>query len=333
MKPVKRLPDAREEGVYFESHPHIAVDTVGNVYATNHLKNRVFKMDPGGMLLREIYSPGQGPGDILHPLGIQLSRNRVFIRDFNGLSWFDDNLKFISTIRLGTFFDDWAMAGENTVFFKSSMAKMLTLMTPEGKELKKFADKRDGRYSLHKKTISTEMVDYTINASQLFSSARAIYLISQPFGEVWKYDLQGNPIYKKTIDLPNPWLAQQREKHKNICFSTGMKAANKEGAVSCLHLFSAIGCSADDKLFVSVIGPPGKLDKSEYGIKLYQLDGNSLRLERIWIIRNIPDREKPISIHFIQARKIGNQYHFYVSVCDFQDDYELYIGHYTADAG
>ena len=52
----------------------MAVDSNGNVYATDHSKNEIFEWNSSGVFVQTMGSPGTGPGQFESPAGVAVDR-------------------------------------------------------------------------------------------------------------------------------------------------------------------------------------------------------------------------------------------------------------------
>jgi DNA-binding beta-propeller fold protein YncE len=91
---------------------YLALDSAGNVFATDYYNNRVYKFDATGALIATWGVKGSGPGEFSYPSGIAVdASDRVFVADT-----FNHRIQQFDTA--GNFISEWGSEGDGDGSFK-----------------------------------------------------------------------------------------------------------------------------------------------------------------------------------------------------------------------
>ena len=84
-----------------ELSTRVAVDGFGNIYAMGRFNNAVFKFGPNGKFLTRFGGKGNQPGQFnsLHAIAVE-GQGRIFVGESRGIQVFDENGRYLDTIRL-----------------------------------------------------------------------------------------------------------------------------------------------------------------------------------------------------------------------------------------
>jgi hypothetical protein len=305
-----------EQEVFFKTTPKIVVDTSGYVYALDNMQHSLFKFDKNGNFIKKIGRNGQGPGDLQHPFFISLGENKIFISDNIGISVFDNMGRFINRFRAFRLRRAMAIFKDKVLLSESNSKNLITMFDQSGKILNEFGDiyevnhpllNKGGRYAMN--------VDLIINWGDIICSDKSIYFISSLFGDIFKFDQNGNLIKKKEIKD-----VDFLEKNKKYYFldSTIQESRNKGLP---LRSFFCDALCLENKIYLLLA------EKKFYG-EIWQLDENQMEVERKYSFFNFQE-EMPTQIKSkrigIFKRGNGKNLNFYIS---FSSSGESFINVY-----
>jgi DNA-binding beta-propeller fold protein YncE len=84
-----------------ELSARVAADGLGNIYAAGRFNNAVFKFGPGGKYITRFGGKGNQPGQFSALFSIAVDgQGRVYVGDSNGIQIFDENGRYLDTIKL-----------------------------------------------------------------------------------------------------------------------------------------------------------------------------------------------------------------------------------------
>ncbi len=110
LTPELTISDEAFEGKdFFGEVMSLALDPKGFLYVCDSKAKNVKKFDPSGKHLKNIGRPGQGPGEFNYPNELEISRNRLYVRDLfaSRISLFDLDGTFLSTISIDRAQGSW----------------------------------------------------------------------------------------------------------------------------------------------------------------------------------------------------------------------------------
>jgi len=312
---VRKFP-LEEQEVFFKTTPKIALDSSGNVYAMDNMQHTFFKFDRYGNFLKKIGRRGQGPGELEFPFLISLGENKVFISDNKGISIFDLDGKFINGFRKFRFTRSMAVFKDKVLLSESNTNNLIAVYSHSGKKLNSFGEIYKINYS-----ILTDWqryrVENVINWGEIVCSNNYIFFVSALFGDIYKYDSNGNLIKKKRIKN-----IDFLEDNKKFYFkTTTIKKWRNKSLPLRLYFQSAV--YFENKIYLLLI------DKNIYG-EIWKLDKDKLEVEKKYSFFNfretLPTQIRSRNIG-INKRNDDNILNFYIS---FISEGEHFINVYTS---
>lgn len=300
---IKQFP-LEEQGVFFKTTPKIVVDNSGNVFALDNRQHALFKFDRNGNFKKKISRKGQGPGELQFPFFISLGEKNIYISDNTGISIFDISGRYLNRFRVFRLRRAMAIFKNKVLLSESNSKHLITMFNQSGKVLDSFGDiykvnhpllKKSGRYTLN--------VDLIINWGEIVCSDKYIYFISSLFGDIFKFDQNGNLIRKKEIKE-----IDYLEKNRKFYFSASTINENKNRGLP-LRAYFNDALYFENKIYLLL------MDKAVYG-EIWQLDENRLEIERKYTFFNIqkntptPIKSKRVGIF---KQEGGNNLNFYIS--------------------
>jgi len=305
-----------EQKIFFKTTPRIVLDTSGNVYALDNLQHVLFKFDKNGNFIKKIGRKGQGPGELQYPFLISLGEKNIYISDNFGISIFDTKGRYINRFRAFRVRRAMAIFKDKVLLSESNSKNLITMYDQSGKMLNSFGDiykvnhpllNEGGRYKLN--------VDLILNWGEIVCSDKYIYFISSLFGDIYKFDKNGNLIKKKEIED-----ISFLEKNKKYYFSNSTINKSKNKGLPLRAYFNDAICF-ENKIYLLL------MDKGVYG-EILQLDEKKLEIDRKYSFFNmqekIPTQLKSRRIGMFKQED-GSNLNFYVS---FYSSEEFFINMY-----
>jgi outer membrane protein assembly factor BamB len=84
-----------------ELSTRVAIDGLGNIYAAGRFNNAVFKFGPNGKYITRFGGKGNQPGQFSALFSIAVDgQGRVYVGDSNGIQVFDENGRYLDTLKL-----------------------------------------------------------------------------------------------------------------------------------------------------------------------------------------------------------------------------------------
>ncbi len=116
-----------------ELDAHVAVDGLGNIFILGTFNNAVFKFAPDGSFVTRFGTDGDQPGQFRAPSELAVdSRGRVYVSDFKGVQVFDNDGRYLETIRMDGVARSLAFNDRDEMFVVTSLSRVLvfTLSPP-----------------------------------------------------------------------------------------------------------------------------------------------------------------------------------------------------------
>jgi len=189
--------DFKEEGFY-KSIPFIALQ--GDLFfITDNFAHRVLEYRFRGNtleFLRAIGRPGQGPGDLMHPMDISISADILAVKDESGISFFGLDGDFKNKFPLLSWAETMMFTGEEiyTTSYDEAKPNLIQVYSRKGESLRSFQNKKSLypiRYDIHK-GLSTDQLGRTVFEGLLRRDGQSIYFLSRRFGNVLRFGPSGS---------------------------------------------------------------------------------------------------------------------------------------------
>ncbi len=297
----------RDENVFFQTTPFIALDNERNIYAVDNRQHVIFKLDSNGKFISKIGRKGQGPGDLEWPWLISVWNKAIFVADNTSISIFDLQGNFRNKFRTFHPLISLAPTDDKIFFAQIENGKIIHAYDYNGNKLYSFGNKYSVDYVIYRGW-SNGAIDNWLNAGKLLYAGSRIYFITSLFGDIFAYDLKGNLISQKRMET-NEFI----EKNRALYFKKGM--VNKgDGAFFHNKLFED-AYYYQGKIFVLLSSPAG----NSCGEDIWQLDEKTLKIEKRYVLFNKTQRDKNwLRSLVVTSDHTGNNL-FYVSLYDSKD--------------
>lgn len=201
LKHVSSYP-SKNNDIFFK--PIICLDILDNqIYGVDNLDNKVIKFNithPEITYSSDIGRPGQGPGDLMHPMYLSIWQQRICIKDGGAFSFFEKSGEFIS--RFKTFEGNDVFVYRNGEIFwlnpKLNENQLIDVYNEEGLRVRTFGRKKlnvDSKAFLNPPSILSE-----VYSGSLLSDANALYYFNSRFGYYEIYSFNGQLIRSGSIN-------------------------------------------------------------------------------------------------------------------------------------
>jgi len=297
----------RDENVFFQTTPFIALDNEKNIYAVDNRQHVIIKLDSSGRLVSRIGRQGQGPGDLQWPAWIEVLNGAIFVADNNSISIFNLEGHFQHRFRRFHKLISMAVSNDRVFLAETGEDKIINVYNYEGKKLFSFGNKYSVDYAIYKGW-PTEAIDGWINHGILVCSGSKIYFITSLFGDIFAYDLKGNLIASKTME-DNKFI----ERNRFLYFKKGI--INKGDGAFFHNKLLEDACYYQGKIFVLLSSAGG----NSCGEDIWEIDERTLQIIKTYVIFNKNQRDKnwPRSLA-VTSNQAGENL-FYVSLYDGDD--------------
>jgi hypothetical protein len=94
------------------------------IFILDNMRHKLLVFDIKGKFIKSLGQSGRGPGDIVYPYWMELYKNKIYIKNDNGIDIIGDDLKYISRVRpflgFGKFVivDDWIYCAPPEIYKK-----------------------------------------------------------------------------------------------------------------------------------------------------------------------------------------------------------------------
>jgi hypothetical protein len=117
--------DTDWETLFFDGKKQIAVAPDGSVFATDVGKDKIYKFNKNGKLLKAFGKRGQGPGDVIQPGNISILDNRCVVVKEGGLnsrfSLFDLDGRFLDIVKTPHYCQDSIALKNNKIAYTTNI--------------------------------------------------------------------------------------------------------------------------------------------------------------------------------------------------------------------
>lgn len=193
--------DFKDDG-YYKSIPFIALQD-DLFFICDNFTHRVleYRMDGNKLeFVRAIGKPGQGPGDLMRPTDIFVSRDTLAVHDEHGISLFGIDGVFKRKYPLLSKSVTMLFAG-GTVFSVNydSGKKDLILTYNESGEILTAFPRKTSLYALRPEIhrgLSPDSLERTVFEGVLLSSGEDLFYLNKRFGDVMRSDPSGGNVVK-----------------------------------------------------------------------------------------------------------------------------------------
>jgi outer membrane protein assembly factor BamB len=275
LEPVRYLPAADEENVYYKAPPVIAVDKDNNVYSFFNRNNFIFKMSDKGRFIKNIGRRGEGPGDLFTPKYIRINDNKLFVVDSYALSIFSLDGAFIQKFRIFNNCDYFDLFRDKIVTLEVTRDHLFHIYAYDGKRELSFGKKYKIDFSKFK-GFGDMFVDRTVHEGKVICDQDKIYFLSYLFGDVFVYNDKGELIKK---DKLAGFDEQLIKKNIEYFFIKGVKIDSKGSTIVKYNVLIDDCAFLGNELYVL---NPNK--------EIFIYDKNNFRLLKKYRFKEIPGK-------------------------------------------
>ena len=297
----------RDENVFFQTTPFIALDNEKNIYALDNRQHVIIKLDSSGRLVSRIGRQGQGPGELQWPAWIQVWNKAIFVADNTSISVFNLEGHFQRRFRRFHKLISMAVSNDRVFLAETGDDKIINVYNYEGKKLFSFGNKYSVDYAIYKGW-PTEAIDGWINHGILVCSGSKIYFITSLFGDIFAYDLKGNLVASKSIEN-NKFI----ERNRSLYFKKGI--INKGDGAFFHNKLLEDACYYQGKIFVLLSSPAG----NSCGEDIWEIDERTLQVIKTYVLFNKNQRDKNWPRSLVVTSNQAGENLFYVSLFDGDD--------------
>jgi hypothetical protein len=213
--------------------PLISLMSLGNlIFAIENLRNKAIALNlvyPRLTYAFDLGRPGQGPGDLMHPMSLSIWNEEIAIKDSGFFSFFDKNGRFLSKFRV--FENEKAFIyQDNKIYWLNPTLDenhLIEVYLKEGKRIstigKKFieADVRAFR--------NPSLIESLLYEGNLFSDGKSLFYFNSRFGRFIIFSFEGKVLSEGDI---SKIFGERGEKIKEFNNDVYIKRTKKENQAS-----------------------------------------------------------------------------------------------------
>lgn len=288
--------DFKDDGFY-TTIPFIALQD-GVFFISDNAKHRVlsYRFQENKMeFLRSVGQPGQGPGDLMRPMEIGASGDRLAVSDEHGISFFGRDGEFKTRFRLLSKSITMLYLKPEVYLanYDSGIPNLIQVYSEAGEMLRSFQEKRSLhplRYDIHN-GLSPDSVERIIFDGVLRGEGPSLYFISRRFGDFVEYDSSGKAIIKR--DLASLLAGDERAKvkeNRRMFLDEGFDLIKNNRMVPNLYLFNDAQVM-DGRLYLLIDGWDLSAKKMKASIEFVEIDIAAWRIMTIYSAETSASRE------------------------------------------
>jgi len=224
----------KDDDYYFRSLVDLIIFN-NNIYAVENFKNNivVFRFEKDNIVFSSfIGKPGQGPGDLQYPNRISIWKDELAVKDALGFSFYFLNGKFINKFKTFSAMPIFVLI-ENKIYWLNIDPKddhLIEIYSKDGRFINNLGKK------FHKidlslfKEFNPFYIEQIIYDGNLLTDGSFLYYLNSGFGDVIKYNLNGEQILKKNLaNVFGKRGTAVLDKNRKIYFHDGLKIS-KDGS-------------------------------------------------------------------------------------------------------
>jgi hypothetical protein len=261
-----------ENRAIFKAVPLLESNGRESLYASDNQSSSILKITSAGILQIPYERHGQGPGDLQNPMKTAYYGEKLFALDMNGLSIFDQGLKFISRFRV--FKDVYSIsASEQLIYMVEGQTppNLITAYEYSGKKSFSFGERLTASIPQNEDSRSARLIDVMLHFGKLVYGNGKVYFISHMLGDILVFSEDGRFILKREFDSVEKVIH-----NKKMLLSSGIPDLKSIGINQ--RIFSDAQWSNGS---IYCILFQLKQNQSE----IWELDGEGLRIKAVYEFR------------------------------------------------
>jgi len=168
----------RDENVFFQTTPFIALDNEKNIYALDNRQHAILKLDSDGKFVSRIGRQGQGPGELQWPAWIQVWNKHIFVADNTSISIFDLEGHFQNRFRKFHSMISMAVCEDRVFLAQPGDDNIINVYDYDGKKLFSFGNKYSVDYGIYKGWTNAAIDGYLNDGKLLYAGSRIYFITS-----------------------------------------------------------------------------------------------------------------------------------------------------------